>query len=303
MREMFKRQREFTAGFLKSKGINLDSITHEQRVQWSKEYILMLHRELDEVLDNLDWKQHKARDFVVHESGLLEELVDVQKFLWALTAISGYSSTQFEESFDRKSFVVDERWRCEQSEIRIPGLACDVDNVIFRHTESFTAWLKDNHPELLAVSKGRNPLEWEVAKHEYRASGAKRHGEADTSAIEVLRELKKIGWSIVLITYRPRKLYPSLEYDTLRWLVDNSVPFDKIYWADSSKALFFDQLLKNCSAFVDDDYETCTSVASVGRKTYWLTDKESNTPRVTAIKSLDELFLHEYGRRYERSKV
>jgi len=291
----FTRQREFTKTFLRVNGVELDNPTELQRVTWAKEYILCLHRELDELLDALDWKKHRSRDYIVKESGALDEIVDVQKYLWALAQLLGFSYSDICGAYDRKSFVVEERWRCEQGVVMIPGLACDIDNVIFKYTVSFNQWLKQRHPELLVVSKGRNPLEWEQAKHEYRASGAKVHGVPDVANIRTLQRLRAVGWSIALITYRPRKLYPSLEHDTLRWLVDNEVPFDKIYWAESSKALFFDQLLKNCTAFVDDDFATCASVAAVGRKAYWLTEEASSpNPRVTPVRSLNELYQHEY---------
>lgn len=296
MKAQYARQRKFLRGVLKSQGIDLDVMTHRQKIEVTKEYLLCLHKELAEVLDELDWKSHRKLDqLVVGADGLAEEFVDVQKYLWNLAHLWELNYHQYSEALDRKTYVVEERWRMEKNELDVPAVACDIDEVLFEWTDSFSAWVIGHHPELLSIRKGRNPLEWERVKKEYRESGAKSHGTANVANIRSLRKFRTMGCSIVLLTYRPRKITPNLEYDTLKWIEANDVPCDKLYWASNSKSVYMAELLRSCSVFIDDDREACASVASIGRSSYWLTSSFDDPPvRCVKVASVEDVYQHRY---------
>jgi hypothetical protein len=297
MKNDYANQREFLREVLASQGINLDVMTTKQRTEVTKEYILCLHRELNEVLDTLDWKSHRKLDQPSWPiEALSEELIDVQKYLWNLAHIWNVDYDSYRAELKRKSYVVERRWELEQSVLTPPAIACDIDEVLFRWKDSFREWLAEHHPAMLSLKKSRNPIEWEKVKKLYRESGAKEFGEPHQENIEALRKFEQIGCSVALITYRPRKTTPNLEYETLRWVRANAVPCHKLFWAGSSKAVFMSELLKACHIFIDDDRDTCGSVAMVGARAYWLTTSGDEPPAgCKKVSSVQEVYDREYG--------
>ena len=293
--EMFDRQHKLTEEVLRSQGLTLGALTDRQRIDITKEYLLCLHKEVDEVLDSLDWKRHRKLDTPVYDDGVKEEIIDVQKYLWGLADIWGMGVEDYVAAFHRKSFVVEERWRMEQSSLQVPLLVCDIDGVLFQHTESFLEWLRENRPALEGLSKVSNPTEWEIAKEAYRTSGAKQSGLGNQGNIDVLHQFKNRGWTIVCMTYRPKHVFKSLEYDTLLWLKNSDVPVDKIIWAAYEKHLYVQSVVNLCTVFIDDDYETCVLMAALGRKVYWLTNSPKVAPvRVTKVHNLTDVYNAEY---------
>lgn len=292
---MWEAQRDFTARVLQVQGMSLENLTATQRVDLTKDYLLSLHREIDEVLDNLDWKRHRRRQTPSFTDNVVEEGIDVQKFLWGLMAIWGATPESFAEMFWQKTFVVEERWRQEQAKLDLPILVVDIDGVLFKHSESFTVWLQENHPALTHVSKVENPMQWEIAKQEYRQSHAKLEGLPDEAGIAATRAFQKAGWSVVLMTYRPAKIFNALEYDTLRWLKDQEVGYDKLFWAAFEKHLYVATEMVSCTAFVEDDLDTCRLMASLGKKVYWVSQDDQEAPeRIIKVNSLQDVYDLEY---------
>jgi hypothetical protein len=68
-------------------------------------------KEVAEVLDCIPWKLHdrKTRGICVPREKLVEELVDVQKYLLILLVHHGVSAREFARAFDKKSDIVEER--------------------------------------------------------------------------------------------------------------------------------------------------------------------------------------------------
>lgn len=271
MNKMYDDQHDFSRMVLQKRGLDLDDLTDQQRIDLSREWILSIHTELSEVLGNLDWKKHSHRVEPTYERNVQEELIDVQKYLWNLTRLWGLSPEALEEAFWRKTFVVKERWRQEQIQLTEPTLVVDLDDVIYRHGHAFRSWMQEKHPDLTTLSKHGNPMVWERFRAEFRESGYKQSGEPVPFVLEALLAFKQAGWGIVIMTYRPKKLFQGLEYDTLLWLQTHAAQYDKVIWAAYEKYFYVSEAVQACTVFVDDEPETCQLMSSLGKQVFQVT--------------------------------
>jgi dimeric dUTPase (all-alpha-NTP-PPase superfamily) len=120
LKEIYEIQKQFTKKFFKSKGLSMDSIAHnkEELVKWNKEYILALIVEATEVLNEVDWKMHKKMDLPTDaRDRLLEESVDVLKFLLGLMIVNGFTCNDIYQKFISKSLAVVKKFENENAEL------------------------------------------------------------------------------------------------------------------------------------------------------------------------------------------
>ena len=113
LKEIYELQKHFTERFFKeTQGLTLDEVrsNKEQLVKWNKEYILALIAEATEVLNEVDWKMHKKMDLPNDaRERLLEESIDVMKFLLGLMIVNGFSLEDIYNMFLKKSKIVEKR--------------------------------------------------------------------------------------------------------------------------------------------------------------------------------------------------
>ncbi|MBI2020112.1 hypothetical protein HYS94_01710 [Candidatus Daviesbacteria bacterium] len=101
---LFKDQVRFTDKIINDLSVNVS------KTELIKEYLLSLHDELSEILHCTNWKWHRE-DYGsdIDYENLYVELIDTQKFLWGLMHICGMDINKFEEVYDKKSKIVEER--------------------------------------------------------------------------------------------------------------------------------------------------------------------------------------------------
>lgn len=270
LEQQYRRQFAFTNRVINSlEGVDLASLDDAAKTKWTKEYVLSLMGELKEILDCLNWKHHRTTD-----SGpridLVEEMIDVQKFLWGLMSIHGVSLEEFESEFDRKSDVVEQRWRQEHDLPRILQATnvalVDIDGVLADYPAYFIDWACREHPGMdkAAINKDKNPVLWERLKHEYRMAGAKRHAWVKSGAADGLNRLKTAGYSVLLLSNRPVKQYSRIVADTVEWLKSRHLPYDYIYWSQMEKSVDVLDRFPSVSVVFDDDPKTIDAVGQHG---------------------------------------
>ena len=109
LKEIFKEQKDFQKNFY-----NPDNMTDEEKVNYSKEFILCAHRELGEILNILPWKSHRNLENTdINLDELKEEIIDSFKFLLNLCIIWGVDADDFENLFFKKSKIVRKRYKEE----------------------------------------------------------------------------------------------------------------------------------------------------------------------------------------------
>ena len=113
LEEIYELQKSFTERFFKEKqNLTLEDVRNNKNrlVKWNKEYILALIAEATEVLNEVDWKMHKQMDLPTDaRERLLEESIDVMKFLLGLMIVNGFSLDDIYNMFKSKSQVVEKR--------------------------------------------------------------------------------------------------------------------------------------------------------------------------------------------------
>jgi len=110
LNKIWEIQERFTRNF-----IDPDKATVEEKIAYTKEILLHLVAEIDELLAATGkWKKHRLTNAVPTMSGILEEGVDMLKFLINIFITFGIKPAEVYEEFKRKSLVVEERFKWEQ---------------------------------------------------------------------------------------------------------------------------------------------------------------------------------------------
>jgi len=117
LEEIYKIQEAFTERFFKEKqDLTLKQVRNNKHmlVKWNKEYILALIAEATEVLNEVDWKMHKKMDLPNDaRDRLLEESIDVMKFLLGLMIVNGFTYDEVYNMFKVKSKIVEDKLKEE----------------------------------------------------------------------------------------------------------------------------------------------------------------------------------------------
>jgi len=115
--ELWKTQLEFNKKLFKSKyGLDFCNLTNEQKNVYSKEFFNHLMVEVVEAMQEIPFKMHKVQQKVVDEAKLLEEFIDVFKFLLGWVQLRGFTCEQFTETFFSKSEKVEKIFNNEGGE-------------------------------------------------------------------------------------------------------------------------------------------------------------------------------------------
>lgn len=299
MKKFFKIQRDF-----QKKLYDLEKLTHEEKVKLSKDFILAAHKELSEVLDCLEWKNHRKEDKNFVFSNLNEEIIDVFKYIVNICVVWGISSNQFEDVFDSKTMVVLQRYKQEFLKPNDDEKTCaiDLDDVLNEWERFFVDTFNEKYKTKFTSDKQiRNhlgPLKYAEYKHWWRDSGIKRKIPAKCGASSFVKSLKKKGYRIVIISSRPYREYSRIFSDTLWWLKKNHIKFDDIYF-EEHKHLKILKHFPKLSFMVEDNKDYAFQVAKEGYRVYLLSKEKVETERqpfrntnVMIVNSLHEILKH-----------
>ena len=268
MIEQFNSQQEFTEEVKKSLGSKFP-LSEKEKVKWTKDYILYIISECNDLLEQLDWKGYWSNDKKLIQDNIGIEIIDIQKFVWGLCKIWDISYEQFADLYDRKTAEVESKWNQEQmlKDLNNYDKVCiiDIDGVLAPYPQYFINWAKENHNT--SINK-KNIIEWEHYKHLYRESGAKRNIPFVTSSKDALDRLYSKGYTIILLTNRPASKYKRIYSDTLYWLRTCQMKYHYIFWAEDKKILAVIDKCKNVNFVVDDSNKTCKEFKNAGIKAY-----------------------------------
>lgn len=315
LKTMFEIQKNFTKKFFEEKfDINYEEIKDdkEKRVFWSKDYILSTIKEVTEILDEIDWKNHTAKDDSEIQDNILEEAIDTLKYLFGLLIINGFDENDIYNKFLDKSRVVDAKYEQEKSKKRIKEesnkiVFVDIDGVLAqwpgRYIQFVNQKLNENYvtlPQLAKCVERKKQLE---LKEEYRSCGLKKELDVVDGSVEFLNRLKELDYDIVLLTARPYKKFFRIYSDTLEWLEKNGFKYDNIIF-DEKKEKYIIKSFKheNVKFVIDDDVSNAKKLAENGFNVYvkfneLLYDDETfeslseqlNCNNITVVKTLGEI--------------
>lgn len=306
--KMWERQIKFNNNF-----IDLADATSEQRQAHTKEMILHLISECDEVLREINWKIHRKTEVEeVNRSRLVEEIIDLIKYAFTLAQTWNVTAEEFIKEFHRKSEVVEQRYIQEKKLSLLTDekvIAVDIDGVLGKYPEAFINYVETktnidlsqfvlteyNLYNLLAEKIPGGVDAMKKLKHEFRQSGLECDLPVYEDGAETLRYFKSQGFKIVLLTARPYKLYPRFFADTIEWLKFHNIPYDAIMWDENKE----DRIVKEfplMQFMIEDNLENANKVARKGYKVY-LIDKTYNSglnePSVIRVYNWEEIMKNE----------
>jgi hypothetical protein len=272
LEDLWRKQKAFTALGLATIDKPIQQLTEDDRIRLTKDYIEYLHAELVEVLNNIPWKKHRYTG-PSNRRNLVEELIDVQKFLWGLMQIWGISLEEFTDMFNEKSLIVEQRFRQEHI---LPSLllnkkvaVVDIDDVVVNWTQGFADWAWDHYPDLPRNDYKKFTTKREALKDEIHGSGVMRDaGLFKNIGAYGVRLLAKAGYTIVYLTARPITKHPNLINDTVVWLKGQNLSTEYIYYSDVNKHTFILDNIPTASVLFDDDETIVENALKYGIPAY-----------------------------------
>lgn len=276
----YKRQSEFTDKVLVSLyGSKPENLSSAELMDYTQKMVLSLHREVDELLDEIPWKHHRLYDGAnIIRTNVLEELIDVIKF--ALSTARAYNFTVEEvlDAFELKSDVVEDRWRQEHTPLNIDSdqklVLVDLDGVLNEYPDPFLNFVFQQtgvRYEDMEDLEAADPALKRQMKHEYRESGIKRDLEPIPSSIVACQMLDAAGYGVVIMSQRPYQTYARIYSDTVFWLKKHHVPYKRLLFVpDKGHRLLFAPFKDRIEFAVDDDPGVVKALRELGIKTYWL---------------------------------
>jgi len=307
LKEMWKRQVEFNRKFI-------DPNDTAKVIPHAKDMVLSMFTENTELLDAMgDWRAFRFNKPEPSKSGILEEGVDIFKFLINTLDSFGITSSDFFEYFILKSEVVEQRYMWEQklalwkTDPAVRIVAVDLDGVLANYPDNWISYVNNRLGtsftirDFVGTLPGGLPISQEDhirLKHEFRDGGYEcMWAEPTPYAKPFLEQLKNRGYRIVIMSARPYKEYKRTQADAIEWMADHELPYDAFLWG-RDKALKLHQEAPRAIALVDDDPIAINNAAANGIQGYlvdrpynkWL-DLHSGAIRVLGLERLIQKYL------------
>ena len=279
LKEVFKIQKDFTNKFFEKQGLSLNEVMKDKelKIKWNKEYVLALSKEVYEVLDEIDWKMHTSKDSEDINDNVLEECVDVLKYLFGIIQLNGFDVDDLYEKFIDKSKVVEAKFNQEEVMKKIKSsdkkiAFIDIDGVLADWPGGFLKWLGDEHnmqfSSLSQFKLNVNKKQQYKLKSEYRTCGIKSKLDV-LSGVETFMKKTCEKYNVVLLTARPYKKYFRIYSDTIKWLADNNICYDAIVFDEEKEKYIINNFDTDKVAFcIDDDIQNANKLHDSGFKVY-----------------------------------
>lgn len=281
----------------------------KERSERTKELLLHLISECDELLRCGVWKPHRREAKQENEAQVANELTDILKYWISLCQVWGRSPEDVVRDYWRKSAVCRQRYS-EEFINNLEGdfAVVDIDGVLADYAEGLLRWVRTNYPSLQkncdnlpkgtwidASTMGVSSEEWQEVKHQFRISGGKLYLPLYPGAQELLDFLSMTGLKVALLTSRPIDLYPNIYTDTLEWLQNHNLKFDYVWWhRDKGESLVLKGVRSRVRVAIDDDRRYIDQFAEMGIPSIWVNQRHSRSLS-TRIISGQNREIHQVG--------
>ncbi len=300
LKRIFDIQKNFTNKYHEYQNIDVDNL--EQKQQQTKEYILCLIKESTEILDEINWKQHKLNKQKILEDNIIEESIDSFKYLLNIIQLWNFDDNKFFDEFERKSIVVAQKFEQEKllkfsNKEKVAIL--DIDGILYPWPKEFLRFclyynINYKFKNLYDFESSIDLSERLKIKDEYRKSGIKATANVIDGAVEFTNKLKELGYTIILVTARPYQKYQRIYADTLQWLNNHKIQFDAIIW-EEQKEKYLIEKFPNAKFVVEDDIENALILSRNGFKVYLkntiYNESKATTENIIRFNNFNEIEL------------
>lgn len=288
IKKIWEKQRSFNDNFMNTK----EASTSERQAH-TKEIVLHMISECDELLSNINWKFHRKETIEnIDRNKILEQLVDIFKYSLTLAQTWNVEPEELITEFYRKSEVVEQKYKQEKklsllTDEKVIGI--DIDGVLADYPNGFIKFISEetktdlskvvlNKYDLYTIISDKIPGGAETLrklKHKFRIEGHKKNLEVIPGAIDGMKYLKEKGYTIVLLTARPAKEYPRIFSDTIEWLKKYNIPYDAILF-DEDKEKRIIKEFPNMKFMIEDAAQNANKIAPEGYKVFLLEKSYNN---------------------------
>lgn len=204
---------------------------------WMKNYLLGAISEVDEILNEINWKAHR-KGRVMNPHNLARELADLTKYVFSMWEWSGFSEQDMLDYAAEKSAELTAQLRQDfEQEIppNVPVIISDIDGTLGDWRKAFLDWVRANHLQDLPSYDDTKHLSLEVSmglsypiyaklKEQFEAEGGYQLLEAYSDAVYTLNTLAYYNQAhIILYTARPARVHTRIWSDTWHWLEEQDM--------------------------------------------------------------------------------
>lgn len=211
----------------------VNQLSDDDRGRLVKDLLLGLHEEASELqraADKTKYHLLTTERLALNRDKVVEEAVDVVKYVVAVLQTFGVSACEFCERFDWKTTLVEERWRAEQVEMRRDTLVfvTDLDGCLANfHAHPESRWFLQQVPE----GDLKTALEVAERKKELYRGDFFRQLLPFAGASEALSQIRAMGVRVVVLTARPAGDFPTLHTATTAWLREYCMVYDLLLFS------------------------------------------------------------------------
>jgi len=254
-------------------------LTDEQKQIETQRFVLAATAELFELLEEINWAPWKKKKEIIN-TNIAEEAIDIFKFFLNICIVWGLDATSFMNEFERKSMVVEQRFKQMKALNIIKSkntkvCAIDLDGVLVQYPEHWIKFINKQKSKkfrtLFDVKRALSNDEYLQLKHKYRETGFKMSVPIYPGANIFTRNLKSLGYSIVVLTKRPYKKYFRLFADTKISLDKKAIRYDAILF-DQEKHKVIVKEFPHLEFMIEDNRNIANEVSNWGYKCFLMSN-------------------------------
>lgn len=245
--EIFKQQKEYN-----------ENIRHSEdtKEEWTEKYLLGLVSEIDDILDSIRWKRHRAvYEFEPDRINLGYDFADLTKYVLSLWELWGFKSIDVIDFVKNKNVILEELFRQEFEAIPTDRMIVitDLDGTLGDWRKTFMEWAFHTHGirpaedgmKLLQIDSdlAMRYEDYYKLKEHFESSGQYRNIFIYPEVREFLHWLRDtFDAYIIAHTARPWQQYYRIWGDTWEWIAENGLPIDQLRIGSDSRILLASKL-------------------------------------------------------------
>ena len=267
--------------WIQQQNYNADIRTIQQKTdaEWMINYILGTMSELAELLEEMNWKQHRFTTLNSFGPNVEEELADITKYVISMWQLMGHTPQTMIDAMYEKGVILSQLLR-QDTIPTIQGrqvLLLDLDGCIADFRTGFYNWLSSSSwKELIVREKMNRNLHldieqgWEFTVYHEAKLAFEREGGYSTlppieGIIRLVNAMADSGWYVIACTARPYSQYKRIWKDTWLWLLKHGVKVNELHFGSDLRVEMARALsLNNEVAAIEDDpimigrYNSCS---------------------------------------------